>query len=113
MTGLEGLLPIILIGVLFWFLLIRPQRRRQIDLVNTQRSVGVGDQVMLGAGILGTVTDADPDFVDLEVSPGVRIRVARGAVARILTPGPEADDDLNDLDDLDEPGPDTPPRRDT
>lgn len=84
MNGLEGILPFILIAAVFWLLLIRPQRKRQLELLRTQRSVQPGDEVLLGAGIVGTVADADDDYVGLEVSPGVRLRVARGAVVRIL-----------------------------
>lgn len=86
MEGLASLLPFILIAVVFWFLLIRPQRRRQQEIMSIQRSVGVGDEVMLGAGILGHVAEADEEFLELEVSPGVRLRVARGAVAKVVTP---------------------------
>jgi preprotein translocase subunit YajC len=85
-NGLEGILPFVLIAAVFWFLLIRPQRKRQMELANTQRSIGVGDEVMLGAGIVGRVASADDEFVQLEISPGVQMRVARGAVVRNLTP---------------------------
>ena len=86
MEGLAGLLPFILIALVFWLLLIRPQRKRQLELQRTQRGVGVGDEVMLGAGIVGIVAATDDEFLELEVSPGVQLRVARGAVARVVTP---------------------------
>jgi preprotein translocase subunit YajC len=94
--GLAGLLPFVLIAVIFWLLLIRPQRRRQMELVRTQQAVQVGDEVMLGAGIVGTVADAGEEYLQLEISPGVQIQVARGAVVRVLTP--------HDVPDHPEPG---------
>lgn len=84
MEELAQLVPFVVIAAAFWFLLIRPQRRRQLELLATQGSVTVGDEVMLGAGIVGRVAEAADEFLQLEVSPGVRIKVARGAVARVL-----------------------------
>lgn len=84
MQDLAGLLPFLLIAVAFWFLLIRPQRKRQLELMATQNSVAVGDEVLLAAGIVGRVSEEAGEFLHLEISPGVRMRVARGAVARIL-----------------------------
>jgi preprotein translocase subunit YajC len=82
--GLASLLPFVLIAAVFWFLLIRPQRKRQLELANTQRSIGVGDEVMLGAGIVGRVASAGDEYLGLELSPGVEVRVVRGAVVKIL-----------------------------
>ena len=84
MDGLAQLLPFVLIAVVFWFLLIRPQRKRQLAQLATQRGVGVGDEVMLGAGIVGRVAEASDEFLQLEVSPGVRLKVARAAVSRVM-----------------------------
>lgn len=90
MTGAE-LLPLILLAVLFWLLLIRPQRKRQQQLLTVQRSLGVGDEVMTHAGFFGRVVEEveDPaagDCLVLELSPGTRIKVARGAVLRVVSP---------------------------
>ncbi len=86
MKGLAQLLPFVLIVAVFYLLLIRPQRRRQAELASTQRAVEVGDDVLLGAGIVGKVASTSREYVQLEVSPGVQIRVARAAVVRRLTP---------------------------
>ena len=84
MQELAQLIPFVVIAAAFWFLLIRPQRRRQLELLATQRSIAVGDEVMLGAGIVGRVAEAAEEYLQLEVAPGVRIQVARAAVARVL-----------------------------
>jgi preprotein translocase subunit YajC len=94
--ALGSLVPFLLIALVFWLLLIRPQRRRALELDRIQRGLTVGDEVLLGSGIVARVADlpAEGAFLGVEVSPGVRVRVARGAVARILessTPGPASD----------------------
>jgi preprotein translocase subunit YajC len=100
-SGLEQLLPFVLIFVVFWLLLIRPQRKRQQELVRTQGSVVVGDEVMLGAGIAGRVAEAGEEFLQLEIAPGVQMKVARQAVVKVLTEEPAVDpgDDWSDRPD--------------
>jgi preprotein translocase subunit YajC len=101
---LAQLLPFVLIAAVFWFLLIRPQRKRQTELVRTQRGLEVGDEVLLGSGIVGRVAELpDDEFLHLEVSPGVRIKTLKGAVVRNLTerpgdhPGATADPPASEL----------------
>jgi len=84
--GLAGLLPFVLIAVVFWFLLIRPQRRRQQDLNRTQRALEVGDEVLLGAGIAGQVASLGDEYLQVLIAPGVEMKVARQAVIRVITP---------------------------
>lgn len=91
MEQLAGLLPFVLIAVAFWFLLIRPQRRQQQQLQATQRGLQVGDEVMLGSGIFGVVHRLDDDRLELEVAPGVRMTVARGAIVRVIHDDPAAE----------------------
>ena len=57
----------------------------------TQGGLEIGDEVMLGAGIVGRVARVDGEFIALETSPGVELRVARGAVARVIAPEPVED----------------------
>lgn len=111
MGSLGTLLPFALIVAVFYLLLIRPQRRRQAELASTQKAIGPGDNVMLGAGIVGKVASTSTDFVHLEISPGVEVRVARAAVVRRLTDAelqdtaePTEDPDWpDDTDDTDHP----------
>ena len=110
MEGLAQLVPFILIAVVFWFLLIRPQRKRQLELMATQRAVSTGDEVLLGAGIVGRVVGELDDFLQLEVAPGVAMKVARGAVVRVL--GPETIEADPAGDDGVEHDPTDPPRHD-
>jgi len=82
---LVNLFPLLLIAVLFWFLLIRPAQRRQREAAATQQAASVGSEVMLTSGIFGTVVDSTDETLQLEVAPGTILKVARGAVARVLS----------------------------
>ena len=84
MDALAQLLPFLLIAVFFYLLLIRPQRKRQLQLAATQNGLAVGDEVMIGAGIVGRVAGTEEEYVHLETSPGVTLKVARQAVVRVL-----------------------------
>lgn len=79
---------LILIGIalLFWFVMIRPQQRRQQSVRRMQQTLAVGDEVMLTSGILGVVTSLDEERAQLEVAEGVTLRVARAAVGQVTTP---------------------------
>jgi len=82
----------VLIAVFFWMLLIRPARRRQAQLKETQSSLEYGTEVMLGAGIYGRVVGFDENTINLEVSPGTTMKVARAAIVRVVEP--PANDDV-------------------
>ena len=95
MGGAFELLWLVLLAVAFWLLLIRPQRKRQLAVLETQRGVSVGDEVMTNAGFFGRVTAEldDPvagDCLILEIAPGTEMKIARGAVLRVLTEPVEA-----------------------
>ncbi len=72
----------LLIPVAMYFLLIRPQRRRQREQAAMQSAIGVGDEVMTTSGLYGFITGFDGDIVWLEIDDNVQIRVARAAVQR-------------------------------
>lgn len=86
MGSLRSLLPLIVIALLFYLLLIRPQRNRQRQTQNLLSKMTSGDRVLTSSGLYGTVVDLDGDSVLLEVSPGVEMRFVKGAVQRILAP---------------------------
>lgn len=91
MGELGTIAPFLVIALLFWLLLIRPQARRQRELKDMQSSLSVQDEVMLTSGVFGTVRDLTEDQVHVEVAQGVTIRVARGAVGTVVTPGAGSD----------------------
>lgn len=72
----------LLIPIAMYFLLIRPQRRRQKEQAAMQSAIDVGDEVMTTSGLYGFITGFDGDIVWLEIDDNVQIRVARAAVQR-------------------------------
>jgi preprotein translocase subunit YajC len=72
----------LLIPIAMYFLLIRPQRRRQRSQAAMQSSIDIGDEVMTTSGLYGFITGFDGDIVWLEIDDNVQIRVARAAVQR-------------------------------
>jgi preprotein translocase subunit YajC len=81
-STLSSLIIFLLIPVGMYFLLIRPQRKRQREQVSMQRSIEVGDEIMTTSGLYGFVTELDGDIVWLEIDDDVQIRIARAAVQR-------------------------------
>ena len=76
---------IILIAVfgLMWLLLVRPQRRRQLEQARMQDEVNVGDDVLTAGGIHGTVREIDGEIVHVEIAAGTTVRLDRRAVAAV------------------------------
>ena len=97
MNDLAALLPLVAILALFWFMVIRPQQRRQREVAALQSSIQVGQRVMMSSGVYGTVTSITDDRARLEVAPGTEIEIARAAIAKVdspaVEPGPEAGPD--------------------
>ena len=88
-SSLVGLLPLVLIFVAMYFLLLKPQRKRQRDSRNLQSTLAEGDEVILNSGIYGFVSSVEDDYLWLDIAehtPGksIEIRVTRNAVARVV-----------------------------
>ncbi len=86
MNDLVALLPLVAILALFWFMVIRPQQRRQKAVVSLQNSIQVGQRVMMSSGVFGTVTSIIDDRARLEIAPGTEIEIARAAIAKVDEP---------------------------
>lgn len=80
------LFPIILIAIMY-FLMIRPQMKRQKEHKAMLDKLGKGDEVITSGGIAGTVVGLGDSFVTVEVAAGVQLRVQRGAIASVLPKG--------------------------
>jgi preprotein translocase subunit YajC len=78
------------IGLMTWFLFIRPRRRMMARQGELLRALSTGDQVVTVGGVYGTIVALDGDEVRLEVAPEVVIRVARRAVAGRVEPASPA-----------------------
>lgn len=78
------LLWIVAIAAIFWLLILRPAQRRQKQIAQVQSSIAPGETVVLTSGIFGTVSETDDTTLLIEVSPGVNLKVARGAVGSVI-----------------------------
>lgn len=80
---LLSLVPFVLIFVLFYFLLILPQRKRQKQLKTMVDALKKGDKVVTASGIWGTITNMGKDTVTLQISDNTKIRIQRDQIARL------------------------------
>ncbi|HCP00440.1 MAG: preprotein translocase subunit YajC [Alphaproteobacteria bacterium] len=85
-------LPIILIFVVFYFLLIRPQQKKMKQHRAMLGQVKRGDRVLTGGGIIGTVTKVkeENDEVTVEIADGVKVDIVRGTISDVFTSTPSA-----------------------
>lgn len=81
-SGWSSLIIFMLIPVAMYFLLIRPQRKRQREAAALQQSIEIGDEVMTTSGMYGFITGFEGDVAWLEIDDDVQIRVARAAIQR-------------------------------
>lgn len=85
--GMSTLLfPIILIAIMY-FMMIRPQMKRQKEHKAMLEKIARGDEVLTSGGIAGVVTEIGDNFVTIEVADNVRIRVQKGAIGNVLPKG--------------------------
>lgn len=92
-SSIVSLLPLVFIFVAMYFLLLKPQRKRQKEARSLQSTLAEGDEVILNSGIYGFVSSVEDDYLWLDIAehaPGksIEIRVARNAVARVVNKAP-------------------------
>lgn len=85
--GMGMFLPLILMFVLMYFLLFRPQQKRMAEHRKLVEAIARGDEVLTTGGIAGRVEDVGLQFLTVEIAPGVKIRVQKHAIANILPKG--------------------------
>jgi preprotein translocase subunit YajC len=85
--SLLTLLPLLLFAVVFYFLLIRPQSKRQKEHQKLINALTKGDEIVTLGGIAGRVTDLGDNFVLLEIADGVQVKVRRPAIEAVLPKG--------------------------
>lgn len=87
MSSITGMLPLLLMFVVLYFVMIRPQMKRQKEHKSMLDKLGRGDEVITSGGVAGVVTDIGDNFITIEVADNVRIRVQKGAVGNVLPKG--------------------------
>lgn len=86
-AGFTSLIPLILIFVIFYFLLLRPQIKRAKELKKMVSALAKGDEVVTSGGLLGRITKLDDNFISVEIADGVVARIQRSAVASLVPKG--------------------------
>jgi preprotein translocase subunit YajC len=77
--------PLLLIFVIFYILMIRPQQKRVKEHQQAINAVKKGDEVVTGGGIRGKVTKVTDDEAEVEIAQGIRVRVVKGTLSQVLT----------------------------
>jgi preprotein translocase subunit YajC len=86
-SGFIGLLPIILMFVLLYFLMIRPQMKRAKESKAMIEALQKGDEVITAGGVLGRITKISDAYLSLEIAPNIEINVQKAAVQLLLPKG--------------------------
>lgn len=84
MDQLSTLLPILLIGVVFYLLIMRPARNRQKKQQEMMSALQAGSRVMTTAGIYATIVEVGEEDTVIEIAPGVQVTVVKAAIGRVL-----------------------------
>lgn len=86
-SSLLSLLPLVLMFVVLYFIMIRPQMKRQKEHKAMIEALAKGDEVVAGGGILGRITKLGDSIVHIEIASGVEIQVQRPAIVQVLPKG--------------------------
>ena len=85
-AGFLSLAPLLLVFVVFYFLMIRPQQTRMKALQAAINGVKKGDQVVTAGGIVGRVTKVEDAHVEVEIAANTRVRVVKATLTEIVNP---------------------------
>jgi preprotein translocase subunit YajC len=86
-SGFIGLLPIILMFVLLYFLMIRPQMKRAKETKAMIEALQKGDEVITAGGVIGRITRMSDAYIGLEIAPNTEITVQKAAIQMLLPKG--------------------------
>jgi len=87
MSSLTGMLPLILMFVVLYFVMIRPQMKRQKEHKAMIDAIAKGDEIATAGGLLGKVVHLDEGSLTLEIASGVEVQLQRHAVTQVLPKG--------------------------
>ena len=83
-------LPLVAMGFIFWFLILRPQMRQQKDHKAKIAAMKKGDMVVTAGGLIGKVIKLDDHYAELELGPNVRVKAVRATIGDIVPPAGSA-----------------------
>ena len=87
MSSLTGMLPLVLMFVVLYFVMIRPQMKKQKEHRSMIEALAKGDEVATAGGMLGKVTKLGDAYLTLELAPGVEVQLQRSAIVQVLPKG--------------------------
>jgi preprotein translocase subunit YajC len=79
-------LPLVAMVAIFWFLIIRPQMRRQKEHQAKIGGIKKGDQVLTGGGLVGKVLRVDEHYADIEIAPNVKVKAVKSTISEVIDP---------------------------
>ena len=82
----SGIVPMVLVFVIFYFLMIRPQQRRMKEHQAQIMAVKKGDRVVTGGGLIGKVTKVGDDEVEIELAQGIRVQAVKSTLTQVVDP---------------------------
>ena len=85
-SGIATFVPLILMFVIFYFLLIRPQQKKQKQHQEMITNLKKGDRILTGGSIYGRITSVDENSITVEITNNVRVKVARGSITALVSP---------------------------
>src|SRR5687768_9157698 len=81
-----NIFPLVLVFLIFWFLMIRPQQRRMKEHQSQIAAVKKGDRVVTGGGLIGKVTKVNDAEVEVELAQGVRVTAVKSTLTQVVDP---------------------------
>ena len=87
LSSLTGMLPLVLMIVVLYFVMIRPQMKKQKEHRAMIEALAKGDEVATAGGMLGRVTKLGESYLTLELTPGVEVQLQRSAIVQVLPKG--------------------------
>jgi preprotein translocase subunit YajC len=87
MSSLTGMLPLVLMFVVLYFVMIRPQMKKQKEHRTMIEAIAKGDEVATAGGLLGKITKLGEAYLTLELAPGVEVQLQRSAIVQVLPKG--------------------------
>lgn len=86
-SSYTSILFLVIFFVAFYFLVLRPQNKRQKEKMAMINNVSKGDEIVTAGGIMGRITELDENFIEIEIATNVKVKIQRNAIAGTLPKG--------------------------
>lgn len=86
-SGISSIIMMVAIFAIFYFLMIRPQQKKQKELKSMIEALKKGDEVLTAGGILGRIKELDEQYIEIEIANNVTIKMQRNSIVNVLPKG--------------------------